>query len=127
MRLSTRTHAIVDYLIAASLVASPWVLGFGARGPETWLPVGVGAVILFYSLVTQYELAAVRRLDVPLHLWLDGIAGVLVAASPWLFAFEDQVWAPHLSLGLLLIAVALFTHTIPGFERRRSGAGAEAG
>jgi hypothetical protein len=52
------------------------------------------------------------------HLWLDGLGGVLLAASPWIFGFDSRVWAPHVALGALLIAAAAVTDTIPGNERR---------
>jgi hypothetical protein len=45
---------------------------------------------------------------------------VLLAVSPWLFSFDRSVWLPHLIVGLLLVAAAVFTRTIPGYERRRA-------
>jgi hypothetical protein len=122
---TTRLHGMLDYLVGLLLIAAPWVLGFYAGGAETWVTVAIGAIIVGYSLVTDYELAFQRRLQVPLHLWLDGLIGVLLAVSPWLFAFDQRVWAPHVILGLLLAFAAFLTQTIPGYERRgaRSPAG----
>lgn len=118
MRLSTRTHGYLDYLVGALLVAAPWLLGFYRGGMESWVFVGAGVAILAYSLFTDYELGVVRRIQMPVHLWLDGIGGVLLAASPWLFAFDEVVRTPHLVMGILEIAVALLTNTIPGYDRR---------
>jgi hypothetical protein len=116
--LSTRMHGMLDYLVGLILIAAPWVLGFAAGGAESWVPVGVGAAIIGYSLITDYELGVLRQLQMPLHLWLDAILGVLLAVSPWLFAFDRDVWLPHLALGLFAIVAAFMTQTIPGYERR---------
>jgi len=117
MRLPTRIHGVLDYTVGALLIALPFLLGFG-QGAQTWVPVALGAAIIVYSLCTDYELGVVKRLQMPWHLWLDGLGGVLLAASPWLFGFDSEVWIPHVVLGALAIGVAVITDTIPGYERR---------
>ncbi len=119
MRLSTRVHGVLDYLVGALLAASPWLLGFARGGAETWVPVAVGAGVVLYSLFTDYELGVVRRLQMSVHLWLDGLGGLVLAASPWVLGFDDRVWIPHLAFGLFEVAAALLTDTIPAYERRR--------
>ena len=32
--------------------------------------------------------------------WLDAIAGILFAVSPWVLAFDQHVWIPHVALGV---------------------------
>lgn len=118
MRLPTRIHGILDYLMGALLIASPWVLGFHAGGAETWVPVVLGAGVIVYSLFTDYELGAVRRLPMTTHLWLDALGGVLLAVSPWVLGFDERVWIPHVVFGVLEVAAAAVTDTIPGYERR---------
>ncbi|HEV2132381.1 MAG TPA: SPW repeat protein [Longimicrobiaceae bacterium] len=118
--LPTRIHGVLDYAMGALLIALPWLLGFAQGGAETWVPVALGAGAIGYSLFTDYELGVVRRIQMPVHLWLDGAAGLLLAVSPWLFGFDQQVWMPHLILGILEMGAALFTDTLPGYERRRS-------
>lgn len=115
---STRAHGVVDYTVGALLLAAPWVLGFTRGGAETWVPVVLGAAVLVYSALTDYELGLLRRLQMPIHLWMDAIGGVLLAVSPWLFAFDDHVWIPHLVIGIGEVIVAFLTDTIPGYERR---------
>ena len=119
MRLSTRLHGYLDYSVGALLIVAPWILGFARGGAESWVFVVAGAGAIAYSLFTDYELGVVRRIQMPVHLWLDGLAGLLLAVSPWLFAFDDVVRIPHLTAGIFEIAVALVTNTIPGYERRR--------
>lgn len=120
MRLPTRIHGMLDYLLAAALIALPWVLGFAEGGAETWVPVLVGLAIAAYSLVTEYELSAAKRMPMTAHLLLDALAGLLLAVSPWLFGFDERVWMPHVALGLIAAAAAAVTNTVPGYERRRA-------
>lgn len=117
---STRTHGIVDYLLAALLIASPWLLAFDRGGAERWIPVIVGAAIAVYSLLTDYEFGVLRRIQMPAHLWFDAFAGVFLIASPWLWGFDGRVWIPHVVLGALAVLAATVSQTIPGYERRRT-------
>lgn len=119
MRLSTRVHGILDYLVGGLLAAAPWVLGFGRGGAETWVPVALGGGVILYSLFTDYELGVVKKLQMTVHLWLDAIGGVFLAASPWIFGFDPHVWIPHVAVGVFEVATAFLTHTIPSYERRR--------
>ena len=122
---STRIHALLDFVLAIALASAPWWGGFAGPDPETWTAVGVGVAIVLYALVTDNELGVVKRLQMTLHLWIDALAGLFVAASPWVFSFDQRVWVPHLVIGLLLLALAVVSHTIPGYERRgaaRTGA-----
>jgi hypothetical protein len=47
------------------------------------------------------------------HLMIDLMTGIFLAVSPWLFGFADEVYLPHLVLGILEVGAALFTKTEP--------------
>ena len=98
--LPTRVHGVIDYLWGVALIATPWVFGFADGGRAQWTAIVFGLGAILYSLVTDYELGAVRVVPMPLHLVLDGAAGALLAASPWLFGFAHQVRWPHVAFGL---------------------------
>ncbi|WP_152049886.1 SPW repeat domain-containing protein [Tautonia marina] len=110
--LSTRSHGVLDYLVGASLILMPWLLGFTVGGAETWVPVLVGAIVIIYSLMTDYEAGCVGTLTMPTHMAFDAAAGVFLAASPWLFGFAGIVWLPHVVVGLLSIVVATSTRVV---------------
>lgn len=120
MRLPTRIHGILDYLMGALLIASPVLFGFADNEAARLVPVVLGAFVLLYSLFTDYELGAVRKLQMPAHLLLDAVGGILLAASPWILGFDERVWMPHVVLGAVEVVTATITNTVPGYERRRA-------
>lgn len=120
--ISTRTHGIMDYTMGVLLIIAPWVFGFAAGGAETWIPVILGAGAITYSIMTDYEYGVVKMISMRGHLWLDGIAGLVLALSPWLFNFSELVYLPHLILGILEIGAALMTDTVPSTEHQRKEA-----
>lgn len=111
--IPTLVHGVVDYVVAALLLAAPWLLGFSRGGAETWVTVAFGVGVLLYSSVTDYEVGVWRRLAMPGHLGLDLFAGVLLGLSPWLFAFADTIRWPHLVIGLFSIVASLTTRAVP--------------
>ncbi len=111
--IPTRIHGILDYLLGLLLIASPWVFGFDDEGTAKWVPIVLGAGVLLYSLLTDYEFGAVRAIPMSVHLMLDFAGGVVLAASPWIFGFSDEVWVPHLVLGLIEIGTAALTERHP--------------
>lgn len=118
--IPTYVHGVMDYGLGLLLIAAPWIFQFADNGPETWIPVILGAGVIAYSLFTDYELGAVHALSMPVHLGLDAAGGLLLAASPWLFGFADEVWIPHLALGIVEIGAALMTQTHPRYAERPS-------
>ena len=111
--IPTRLHGMLDYGMGLLLIIAPWLLGFADGGPEQWVPVILGAGVILYSLLTDYELGVARIIPMPVHLGLDVAGGVVLAASPWIFGFADEIWWPHVVLGVLEIGAGLMTRTTP--------------
>lgn len=111
--ISTKVHGLLDYLVGVVLIVAPWVLDFADGGPGQWVPVILGAGAILYSLLTDYEFGVVRLIPMATHLMLDIGSGVILAASPWIFGFADDIWWPHLIFGLLEIGAGLMTQTRP--------------
>lgn len=109
--ISTRMHAVMDYATGALLIAVPllWQNDTAVPSAAVWTPVAIGSLMLMQSLFTDYEFSIANVLAVSAHLRMDAIAGVLLAASPWLFGFAETVWVPHVIVGILEIAAAFFT------------------
>ena len=113
--IPTRVHGIIDYIVGILLVIVPYVLGFADGTAAQYIPqlLGVGAIA--YSLLTRYELGALKLLPMPAHLGLDFASGAFLAASPWLFGFAEGVYLPHLIVGLMEIGAAVTTETRPRY------------
>lgn len=111
--LPTRIHGMLDYGMGLLLIAAPYLFGFANGGIEQWLPMLLGASVIAYSLLTDYEFSAFRFIPMPVHLGLDFGGGLLLAASPWLFGFSETVYLPHLTFGLIEMGTALLTKTKP--------------
>ena len=111
--LPTRLHGVTDYVWGAALLSMPWLLGFAEVAAAKWLAVAFGLAAFVYSAVTDYELGLARILPMPLHLWIDGLGGAFLAASPWLFGFADRVLWPHVAFGLFSVVASLVTRTDP--------------
>lgn len=111
--IDTKTHGILDYLVGAILIFSPWLFNFYNEGPESWVPIVLGIGTLAYSMMTNYELGLLKAMSMRTHLAMDFGGGVILAASPWIFGFADLVFWPHLILGIFEIMASLITETLP--------------
>ena len=113
--LSRTTHGILDYIIAIALIAAPYLFGFMDADPAAyWTAWIVGVGVFLLALLSNHDASLIEAIPMRTHLWVDYVAGLLLAASPWLFGFADDVWVPHLLVGALIFLSALFTE--PGVE-----------
>lgn len=120
MRLTTRIHGYIDYGLGLALLALPWVMGFGGSTAGV-VSMAAGVIALVLTLTTNFEAGIIKGVEVPVHLWMDGLLGLLLALSPWVMGFDQTVWIPHVAAGVLLVIFALVTNTIPERDRRRPG------
>lgn len=118
--ISTKTHGYLDYTVGILLIVAPWLFDFYRGGAESWVPIILGAGTIIYSLLTDYELGASRTLSMKTHLTMDVIAGIFLAASPWIFQFSEYVFWPHLIVGIAEIGAALMTETVPRHKVERT-------
>ncbi|MEX2594650.1 MAG: SPW repeat protein [Anditalea sp.] len=108
--IDRKTHGYLDYLVGILLIAAPWLFNFYEGGSESWIPILLGAGTIVYSIMTDYELGLVKVIPMKTHLTVDFIAGVFLAASPWLFGFSDLVFWPHVIVGIVEILVSSMTN-----------------
>ena len=90
LRFITRTiHAYLDYPVALSLIAGPFLLKLGASHPlATWLAVGAGVAAFILTLFTDHVLGVFRVLPYSVHLAVDFLVGVVFLLAPSIFAFS---------------------------------------
>lgn len=115
--ISTKAHAVWDYLAGTVLIGSPWLLGFADDEQALWPIVTAGVLVLLLATVTDYEGGIFKEVLMNLHLAFDRLIGSLLGASPWLLGFADRIYWPHLSLGFLLLLVGLLTERKPAYKK----------
>ena len=115
--IPTFVHGISDYLGGILLLVAPNLLGFAdLGGAAVWVPRILGVIVLLQSIMTNYEVGLVKLLPMKMHLMNDYVAGLVLAASPWIFGFADQpsnAWMPHVILGIVIFILTLLTDPQP--------------
>ncbi|HEV2704721.1 MAG TPA: SPW repeat protein [Pyrinomonadaceae bacterium] len=104
-------HAVLDYAVAGTLIAAPWLFGFSRNKKATTNSVASGAAVLGLSLMTRYPLGAVKLVSFPAHGVIETVAAAATAAAPWTMGFSRNRAArlTHLAAGLGTLAVAAIT------------------
>jgi len=115
--IPTFVHGIADYIGGIALLAAPHIFGFAeVGGAAVWIPRIIGLIVLLQSICTNYEVGLVKVLPMKMHLMNDYVASLFLAASPWLFGFNDRpsnVWMPHVVVGILVFVLTLMTQSEP--------------
>ncbi len=87
--VTRKIHAIIDYPVAASLIATPLLLGIGATQPlALWLSVATGIAALVLTLLTDHEAGVIKVIPYRLHIAVDRAVGVTFLAAPFVFGFS---------------------------------------
>jgi hypothetical protein len=120
IKIPTRLHGALDIVLGLALLIASFVSG-APTDPQHLVLLVAGAALILSALVTDFEWGFIRRLQIPVHLWIDAVIGTLLVISPWVLGFDRLMWVPHVSAGLLLMLIAFFTDTIPQYERRTAG------
>ena len=113
----TAVHGVFDYVGAIGLIASPFIFGFADMGGiAVFLPIVLGAGLLLYSLLTDYELGmpGVKFIPMSVHLTVDFVASAFLALAPFLFGYSNEgvnVWLPQVIAGVAVMLLVLVSQT----------------
>lgn len=109
-RFVTRNvHAYLDYPVAITLIAAPFLLGLGKSHPMAlWLGVGSGVAAFVLTLLTDHKLGVLRVVPYSVHLAVDLAVGVVFLLAPILLSFSGlDVLFYWINGGAVLTVVAL--------------------
>ncbi len=84
--VTRKVHAFIDYPVAFSLIATPFVIGLN-NPIALWLSVGTGIAALLLTLLTDHETGVIRVLPYSFHLTVDRLVGVTFLAAPFVLGF----------------------------------------
>src|SRR5690606_32959163 len=100
MKLSRKTHAMLDYGSAILLFAAPWLFNFSDVPAAKTLCIIAAILIIGMSLMTDYEASLAKLIPMKIHLTADVILGLVFIASPWLLNFSDETYMFHVAMGI---------------------------
>ncbi len=112
--IPTGVHGALDYLASGVNLAFPRVLDLHDAPGASLVPRLNGVAGAGYSLITDYELGALKVLPMPAHLAFDAAKGAFLASSPWLFGFArngTRYWLPHVLIGAADVLGAITSKT----------------
>lgn len=111
IRFVTRqVHAYLDYPVAFSLMALPFVLNLGASNPlAKWLAVATGVAALVLTVLTDHELGVIPVLPYWFHVAVDRLVGLVFIAAPFALGFAglDAVYYWANGVAVLLVTFVL--------------------
>jgi hypothetical protein len=105
--ISRLLHGVADYKYAALVTTAPETVGFSYAKTPTTLCRVLGGGALLYSLLTRYELGAVRILPFKAHLAIDVVANTFALSAPWLFGFSQNKLARNTFLAAALTGLTI--------------------
>ena len=105
--IPTLVHGVIDYIVGLVVIALPFMLGF--QGATRLTLVALGIIAILYSLITDYELGAVRYLRVRFHLLLDIVFAVAMLALPSLLEFPPDLRWPNYLIGVAALVLVATT------------------
>ncbi len=120
--IPTRVHGVLDYIYGGTLLATPELLGTKDEPRAVLVSRTAGGGATAYTLMTDFELGAVKAIPVPVHLMLDGASGALLAGAPWLLGYAKggpRYWLPHAFVGAAEVLAALTTKTEPSYYKAK--------
>jgi hypothetical protein len=117
-------HGILDYLLAALLIAAPFLLGF-EEDAATALSIAAGVAVLMLGAFTAWTTGIVKSIPPVAHAMLDYLVAALLIAAPFLAGFSDDGEASAFFVavgvaGLLLTIATRFTPGVTSGDAERS-------
>ena len=120
-------HGVLDYLLAALLIAAPFLFGFDADAAIA-VSIVAGIAVLMLGAFTSWTTGIVKSVPPVAHAMLDYLLAALLIAAPFLFGFTDDSGATAFCVvvGVAGILLAIATRFIPDTAPRRSRGGTTA-
>ncbi|RCS24503.1 hypothetical protein DUT91_09575 [Phyllobacterium salinisoli] len=105
--IPTVFHGIADYVVGVLVIALPFLLAL--EGNVRGITIALGAFVLLYSLMTDYELGVVRFLRIRFHLLLDALFGAGMLVLPFVLEIPAASRWPFYLIGVLALLLAATT------------------
>ena len=104
-------HGFLDYAVALTLIAGPFLLNF--TGVAQLLAIVGGLGLFVYSLITDYSVSVQKMLPFKVHLIFDFVAALVLIAAPFIFGaaggFTEIATYFYVTIGAAVVAVVFVT------------------
>ena len=120
--IPTRVHGILDYVNGSALLAAPELLRTKDEPRAALVSRLAGGGATASTLMTDFELGAVKAVPMPIHLTLDAVTGALLLGAPWLLGYAKggpRYWLPHALVGTAEVLAAAATKTEPAYYKAK--------
>jgi hypothetical protein len=112
--IPTTLYGVLNYVIALTLMASPWLFGFSnVGGASFFLPLIFGWLQLIMAIFSNHKMGFIKVFPVPTHCFIDIIGGSFLLASPFIYDYSSKVFWPQFILGSLVFFLGIFTKKSP--------------
>ncbi len=115
--ISARVHGMLEYLLGAFFIASPFIFGFDASAAVA-IGVAGGVVLIMLAATARTGPSLSGMLPVGLHVLFDVVAAAFLIASPFVLGFSDEA-APtglFIGAGVVHLLVTIGTRFVASVE-----------
>jgi len=118
--IPTFAHGVIEYLVAALLIAAPFLFSFD-NGNATAASIVGGVLLLVVTACTALPTGIIKSIPVQAHVVVDYALSLLLIASPFLFGFSDDGTATafFIVLGVLYLLMTIATRFVSEERPRR--------
>lgn len=120
--IPTRVHGVLDYIHGSALLTAPELLQTKDEPQAALVSRLAGGGATAYTMMTDFELGAVKAISMRTHLLLDALSGALLAGAPWLLGYAKggpRYWLPHAFVGVAEVLVAMTTKAEPSYYKAK--------
>ena len=115
--ISPGVHGILDYVLGATLIAAPFVLGFDSDTATT-ISVVAGIAELGVAMSTAWSRGIIKLIPPAVHGVIDYVFVLALIVAPFVFGFDDDDTATAFFVivgvgGLALVAATRFVPDEP--------------
>jgi hypothetical protein len=108
-------HAMLEPLIAAVIIAAPWIFGFSNVDEAVIVCIAVGVIMLIAGSMTDWRFSLARVIPLRVHMMTDLLLAAVLILSPFVLGFSGQGGATRFMViaGVLEALAALGTRWDP--------------
>ena len=108
--ISARVHGVLDYVVVASFLNAPMIVGF-KHTTASVIAYWLCGIHLLLTGCTDFPLGPFKWIPFRIHGAIELVAGLFVLVAPWIFGFGGQAGPRNyfVVIGAFILIVAALT------------------